>query len=56
LEGWEVMFIYVMIDIGCQLVINISLGTGAEELGFGLKVVKMMSWGFVSVVEKVKIM
>jgi translation elongation factor EF-1beta len=42
-EGWKVMYIDVMIvDISCQLVRNISLGTGEEELGFGLKVVKMM--------------
>jgi hypothetical protein len=31
------VFVDVMIDSGCQLVVNRSLGTGLEDLVFGFK-------------------
>jgi hypothetical protein len=39
-KGREAIFIDDMIDISCELVRNRSLGAGAEELCFCLKVVK----------------
>jgi hypothetical protein len=42
MKGREVVFIDIMIDIGCDLIRNRSLGTGTEELCFCLKVVKMI--------------